>query len=168
MPSELEDLFSRQARELVLWPFVREYRFCPNRRWRFDFFWPSAGLAVEIEGGSWIQGRHQRGSGFESDAEKYLAAIEHGFLVLRVTGKMVKSGRAAAAAGHALGLGQHLNRGASATGATGLCHKKIAPRTGAGFTKRAKGATAPRGSSPRPRPRARLQSQSRPNRRRGT
>jgi hypothetical protein len=61
-------------------------------------------LAVEVEGGAWIKGRHQTGSGFEADMEKYAAAMDHGYRVLRVSGKMVKSGEAAVRASRLLHL----------------------------------------------------------------
>jgi len=71
---------------------VREYRFHPSRKWRFDFAWPAAMLAVEIEGGSWIAGRHVRGRGFEADCEKYNAAVLLGWRILRFTPAMVECG----------------------------------------------------------------------------
>ena len=75
---------------------VRELRFAPPRRWRFDFAWPERLLAVEVDGGSWISGRHNRGAGFEADAEKYNEAALIGWRVLRVTPRMVDDGRALA------------------------------------------------------------------------
>ena len=73
---------------------VREYRFDPQRRWRFDFAWPDRMLAVEIEGGTWSAGRHTRGSGYEADLEKYNAAALSGWTVLRFSGGQVHDGRA--------------------------------------------------------------------------
>ena len=64
--------------------FQAEYRFC-ERRWRFDFAEPNVKLAIEIEGGVWIKGRHIRGSGFIKDIEKYNKAIELGWTILRYT-----------------------------------------------------------------------------------
>lgn len=32
--------------------FVREHRFHPTRRWRFDFAWPDEKVALEVEGGT--------------------------------------------------------------------------------------------------------------------
>ncbi len=62
--------------------------------WRFDFAFPGQRLAVEVEGGTWANGRHSRGSGYESDCRKYNAAILHGWRVYRFTSDMVKSGEA--------------------------------------------------------------------------
>lgn len=62
-----------------------EYRFAPPRRWRFDYAWPDAKVALEVEGGVWIRGRHTRGSGFLKDMEKYNAAAVRGWRVLRCT-----------------------------------------------------------------------------------
>ena len=61
---------------------VREWRFC-ERMWRFDFAWPEKKVAVEVEGGVWIQGRHARGTGFIGDCEKYNRAALLGWKVLR-------------------------------------------------------------------------------------
>ena len=69
---------------------VREYRFHPERKWRFDFAWPLYQLAVEIEG----RGRHQSFGGFEKDAEKYNAAAKLGWRVFRYTPRMVTDGTA--------------------------------------------------------------------------
>ena len=72
----------------------REYRFHPTRRWSFDFVWPDAMLAVEVEGGVWAQGRHTRGAGFIADCEKYNEAALLGWRVLRVTGEHINDGSA--------------------------------------------------------------------------
>jgi len=58
--------------------------------WRFDICFPDIKLAVECEGGTWIQGRHVRGIGFENDSIKYNAAAELGFILLRYTTTMIK------------------------------------------------------------------------------
>ena len=95
--SKLERLMAWQMeRTPGIPPYVRELRFHDTRQWRFDFAWPGEGLALEIEGGEWSEGRHVRGGGFGADCEKYNAAAILGWRVLRVTGEMVESGRAVA------------------------------------------------------------------------
>jgi very-short-patch-repair endonuclease len=54
-------------------------------------------LAVEVEGGSWIHGRHVRAKGFEADCEKYNTAVLLGWRILRFTTAMVESGLAISA-----------------------------------------------------------------------
>jgi very-short-patch-repair endonuclease len=71
---------------------VREYRFAPPRRWRFDYCWPEAAVALECEGGVYVRGRHVRGSGFVKDLEKYSVAAVDGWRVLRFTPQQIKSG----------------------------------------------------------------------------
>jgi very-short-patch-repair endonuclease len=76
---------------------VCEYRFdITGRRWRFDFCWPEKSLALEIEGGVFVRGRHSRGTGMEKDMEKYNAALVQGWRVIRVTPRHVNDGRALA------------------------------------------------------------------------
>jgi very-short-patch-repair endonuclease len=94
--SDGERALETHLRAVGLRGYVREYRFDPSRRWRFDFAWLDRRLAVEVEGGTFIGGRHNRGRAFEGDAEKYNAAAVAGWLVLRVTTDMVEDGRAVA------------------------------------------------------------------------
>lgn len=93
--SELEFAFETQLK-MMSYPIPeREYKFHPDRRFRFDFAWPDYKTALEVEGGVWMKrGRHTTGSGFTSDAVKYNLAAIDGWLVLRVTGQMVKNGEA--------------------------------------------------------------------------
>ena len=96
------------------WPIpVREYRFaalhlCAGKGlrarlkaarmqdWRFDLAWPTLRLAIEVDGGGWVSGRHSRGAGIESDCAKLSTAVSMGWRVLRVTPRQVKDGRAVA------------------------------------------------------------------------
>lgn len=69
---------------------VQEYRFHPSRRWRFDYAWVgrwecSPDVALEVEGGTWVAGRHVRGMGYLNDMEKYNEAVALGWRVLRCT-----------------------------------------------------------------------------------
>lgn len=83
---------------LASFHFAAEYRFAlsDGRRWAFDLayvrgehgVWPK--IAVEFEGGTYTAGRHTRGNGYERDCEKYNAAIERGWVVLRYTTQMLR------------------------------------------------------------------------------
>lgn len=59
----------------------REHRFHPERKWRFDFVWAQIKLAVEIHGGGFVAGRHNRGANV-SDFEKMNEAQRLGWIVL--------------------------------------------------------------------------------------
>jgi very-short-patch-repair endonuclease len=63
-----------------------------GRKWRADFAYTSIKLLVEIEGGEFINGRHNRN--LAKDASKYNNACLLGWRVLRFTGSMLKSGEA--------------------------------------------------------------------------
>ena len=93
MISKGETAFSEHCRLYKLTP-EREYRFHPSRRWRFDFAFLEQKLAVEVEGGTWIQGRHNRGSSIVADLQKYNSAVQLGWRVLRYTTDQVMSGEA--------------------------------------------------------------------------
>lgn len=95
--SMLELLFMQQVQDAgVANGCVRELVFAAPRKWRFDFAWVDTKVAVEIEGGTWIHGRHARGADFERDAEKYNTAAAYGWRVFRFTTDMVEDGRAIA------------------------------------------------------------------------
>lgn len=83
--SPLEAKFALLWRALRGPPLVREHRFAPPRRWRFDFAHPASRVAVELEGGVWNRGRHNRPLGFIADCEKYSAAALAGWTVVRLT-----------------------------------------------------------------------------------
>ncbi|MGL6025674.1 MAG: hypothetical protein ACRC0U_00910 [Vibrio sp.] len=81
---------------------VPEYRFHATRKWRFDFAYPEQKVAIEVEGGTWSNGRHSRGKGYEADCEKYNEAALGGWTLLRFTGGMIKTGKAIRALERAL------------------------------------------------------------------
>ncbi len=100
--SEASALLSEQL-SLVGIPHDLEVMFAKPRRWRFDVefpvqyidhWWGHIHLAVEVDGGGWIGGRHSRGGGIENDCEKLSTAVSMGYTVMRVTPKQVKDGRA--------------------------------------------------------------------------
>jgi very-short-patch-repair endonuclease len=70
---------------------VAELRFAPPRRWRFDRAWPDMHVAVELEGGIWTNGRHNRPQGYQKDMEKYNAATVEGWAILRFSADMLEN-----------------------------------------------------------------------------
>lgn len=74
------------------WPMpVREFRFHPVRKWRFDYAWPDYRVALEQEGGVFRGGRHTSGGGFVKDMEKYNTATALGWRIIRGTPSHVRS-----------------------------------------------------------------------------
>ncbi len=88
-PSELELIFARQLSVLEIQPPQREFKFHPNRDWRFDYAWPDRKIAVEVQGMP-----HRIRERFLSDVEKLAMAQIYGWRVLLVAGQDVRSGRA--------------------------------------------------------------------------
>lgn len=100
------------ARMAGLPPAVREYRFAaeacggPGARvrerlvfaglkdWRFDLAFVEQRVAVEVDGGAFIQGRHSRGAGMREDCAKFSTAAALGWRVLRVLPEQVANGQA--------------------------------------------------------------------------
>ena len=67
-----------------------EYMFAASigRRWRFDFAWPDALVAVEVDGGQWAPrgGRHNT----DRDRDKLNHAAALGWRVMRFSGAMLR------------------------------------------------------------------------------
>lgn len=64
---------------------VAEYKFHESRKWRFDFAFPEKRVAIEIDGGIWQYGRHNRAAGLLNDYEKFNEAAALGWKVLHFT-----------------------------------------------------------------------------------
>jgi very-short-patch-repair endonuclease len=73
---------------------LAEFVFAPPRKFRADFAYPEQRLLIEVEGGVYQIGRHQRPAGFEKDCEKYNLAALLGYRVLRFTPAMIERGEA--------------------------------------------------------------------------
>lgn len=71
-----------------------EFFFAKPRKWKADFAWPDHRLLLEVEGGTWVAGRHSRGAGYANDCEKYNHAQLLGYRVLRATTEQVTKGLA--------------------------------------------------------------------------
>lgn len=93
-----------------------EYLFARPRRWRFDWAWPDERIAIEVEGGVFVRGRHTRGAGYVADMEKYNEARVRGWAVYRITPSQLAGGHVVMwVCRHVLGdenvKGQHEQRG---------------------------------------------------------
>lgn len=92
--SDLEAWLLRDIRAVGLPEPIPEHRFHPKRMWRFDFCWIDQMVAVEVEGGVYMRGRHLRPAGYTEDCRKYNEAALLGWVVIRVTSGMIESGEA--------------------------------------------------------------------------
>lgn len=94
---ELQAGLSLEAacRRAGLPPPIREFRFATEigRQWRFDLAWPDHMVAVELDGGTFVNGRHSRGAGVEEDCHKLNAAAVLGWTVLRGNSPMIRAGQ---------------------------------------------------------------------------
>src|SRR5512139_3379027 len=108
--SEAADTLLFQLRAACIDAPETEYRFHPNRKWRFDFAYPADMLAIEIDGGNNMArmtargpaavGRHTK----DTDYEKLNEATFLGWRVLRFSPAQVANGYALNAIERALGL----------------------------------------------------------------
>ena len=73
---------------------IPEFKFHPTRKWRSDYAFPIHRLLIEIEGGTWISGRHNHPGSILKDFEKYNEAAIEGYQILRFTPQQVRNGEA--------------------------------------------------------------------------
>ena len=82
----MTDMFQRYLMsEMPGVEVVKEHMFHYTRKWRFDYAIPELKVAIEIDGGVWDYGRHNRPQGYINDMEKLNTAASMGWLVLRFT-----------------------------------------------------------------------------------
>ena len=79
------DTFTLLCKSHLKTECVKEYRFHETRKWRFDYALPSYKIAIEIDGGVWTLGRHNRPKGYINDLEKFNEAAALGWLILKFT-----------------------------------------------------------------------------------
>ena len=98
MKREANLLLEKHLAELGL-VYDREFRFHPVRLWRADYRITNVlkngqMILIEIEGGLFISGRHNRAVGYQKDLDKYNHAVKLGYGVLRFSTQDVLRGRA--------------------------------------------------------------------------
>ena len=79
----IRETYIEKYNHAVVLKIEKEYKFHPERKWRFDYAIPFLMVAIEIEGGLWVKGRHITPRGYLSDMEKYNSASILGWRVLR-------------------------------------------------------------------------------------
>lgn len=68
-----------------------EYKFDPEREYRFDFCIPAIKVAIEYEGLMSAKSGHTTVTGYTKDTDKYHLAEVHGYRVIRLTALNYKS-----------------------------------------------------------------------------
>jgi hypothetical protein len=89
--SAYADTLGFQCRALGLPEPECEYRFSA-RRFRFDFAWLDRKLALEVQGGLFVNGRHSRGAALLKEHNKLNLAASLGWRVTFTTPKALTSG----------------------------------------------------------------------------
>ena len=88
-----QEELKRQIRGVGLPMPLEQYKFHPDRKYEADFFYKDKGLIVECDGGNWMdKSGHTSGAGYEKDRIRDAEALLLGFITLRLTGNMIKSG----------------------------------------------------------------------------
>jgi very-short-patch-repair endonuclease len=91
--SYLEMIFAAELQKHKI-AYEPQYKFDDIRKWRFDFAMVPVKLAIEIEGGIWINGKYNHGSGIMRMVEKMNAAQLQGWRVLQFTTNDIQNGTA--------------------------------------------------------------------------
>ncbi len=79
--------------------FQSQVALCTSRRWKWDFAIQQAGLrtiCIDVQGGTFSQGGHVRGVGYQNDIDKHNAALLVGAIPVWFTTDDTTSGRAIA------------------------------------------------------------------------
>ena len=72
--------------EFKIQGFVREHKFAyPPRKWEMDFADPVRKICIEVQGGVFINGRHNRGADLKREYEKLNTAAKMGWRVFFAT-----------------------------------------------------------------------------------
>jgi very-short-patch-repair endonuclease len=90
----LEEMLWNRIQDALLPLPVRQFHWAkPERKYRSDFAYPQDRILIEVQGGIWAKnpGRHNRGSGYQSDSARDNLAALKGWKLLRFTEAMIKS-----------------------------------------------------------------------------
>ena len=79
------DAYLQILRQTTGLEWISEYRFHPPRRWRFDYACLGLKIAVELNGGNFVGGRHSNPVALGKEYEKMSQAAADGWAVLICT-----------------------------------------------------------------------------------
>lgn len=102
--SQLELLLLNRLERAGLPLGEAQVRIVPGRKFTFDRVWAAERVACDVQGAIYVRGGHSTGVGIERDCEKFSLAASHGWRVIPVTEKQIKSGQAVAWIAAALGV----------------------------------------------------------------
>lgn len=71
-------------------PPVAQCYFHLEREWRFDFGWIDSLVLVDLQGGGWVRGAHNRELGMVNDFHKHNAALTMGWKPFLATTSMIE------------------------------------------------------------------------------
>ena len=91
MKGENERLLWEILNEQYPGQWVNEFKGIEGRKFRFDCANPDKKIAIEINGGLWMYGKHNRPIGMQQDYIKYNAATVAGWRVLIYTPEMLRN-----------------------------------------------------------------------------
>ncbi len=108
-PNKASEEFRRQAflamcRSHGIPEPIWELYFFPGRKFRFDWAWPENKIALEVQGGNWIGGRHVRPAALEDEHDKRNEAAISNWRILYCTPEEVTTGEVFPVIKRALGL----------------------------------------------------------------
>ena len=93
--TDVENIMAKQLREHGIYGYRRNARFIDGRRFQADFFFPSARLVLEVDGGVYmVRGGHTTGTGYTNDRERNVEGLLQGILTVRYTSDQVRKGYA--------------------------------------------------------------------------
>lgn len=79
------DQYLQSLRQTTGLEWETEFRFHPPRRWRFDYACKELKLAVEVNGGNFVGGRHINPVSLSKEYEKIGQAAADGWCVIPCT-----------------------------------------------------------------------------------
>ncbi len=89
LKNDFAKLISKNTAE----PFELEFAFAaPERKWRADIAFPRVRVAIEIDGGTWTLGRHNRPGSVLKDMEKGNGYAARGWVVFHTPWEWIEDG----------------------------------------------------------------------------